>query len=80
MNAELRRIKEAIEGGSKRYERHTAIARADLETAGWDVDYVEVRNGETLAAPSPNDKALVVLAAAWLGKTRLIDNLEIASA
>jgi pantoate--beta-alanine ligase len=79
LNAELRKIKEAIEGGSKRYERQTAIARADLETAGWDVDYVEVRNRETLAAPSPANKELVVLAAAWLGKTRLIDNLEVSA-
>jgi pantoate--beta-alanine ligase len=75
--AELRKIKEAVESGSRRYERHMAMARADLETAGWDVDYVEVRNRSALAAPSPHDKELVVLAAAWLGKTRLIDNVEL---
>jgi pantoate--beta-alanine ligase len=63
--AEIRKIKEAVEGGSRRFDRHMAMARAGLETAGWDVDYVEVRN-----------RASVVLAAAWLGKTRLIDNVE----
>jgi pantoate--beta-alanine ligase len=77
LSVELRKIKEAVEAGSRRYERHTAMARADLETAGWDVDYVEVRNRAALALPSPHDKDLVVLAAAWLGKTRLIDNIEL---
>ena len=76
LNAELRKIKEAIEGGSRRFERHMAMARGDLETAGWDVDYVEVRNRATLAPPGPHDKELVILGAAWLGKTRLIDNVE----
>jgi pantoate--beta-alanine ligase len=40
---------------------------------------VAVRNRATLAPPGPHDKELVVLAAAWLGKTRLIDNLEVAA-
>ena len=77
LNAELRRIKEAVEAGSRRFDRHCAMARADLETAGWEVNYVEVRNRAALAVPAPNDRELVVLAAAWLGKTRLIDNVEI---
>ncbi len=77
LNAELRKVKEALEEGSRRFERHAAMARADLETAGWKVDYVEVRNRATLELPAPHDKELVVLAAARLGKTRLIDNLEI---
>jgi pantoate--beta-alanine ligase len=41
------------------------------------VDYVALRSREGLAAPQPHDRKLVALAAAWLGKTRLIDNLEI---
>jgi pantoate--beta-alanine ligase len=41
------------------------------------VDYVALRAREGLALPQPHDKALVALAAAWVGKTRLIDNLEI---
>jgi pantoate--beta-alanine ligase len=41
------------------------------------VDYVAVRNQSGLAFPGPRDRELVVLGAAWLGKTRLIDNLEI---
>ena len=78
LNAELRKIKDAIEAGSHRFDRHEAMARADLEMAGWKVDYVAVRN-RALAPPAPHDKELVVLAAAALGKTRLIDNIEVAA-
>ncbi len=73
----LRRIKEEIEGGERDFERITERAAADLALAGWRVDYVALRNRSTLAPPKPGDGALVVLGAAWLGNTRLIDNVEI---
>ena len=79
LSAELAKVKQAVEAGSRRFERHDAMARGALETAGWNVDYVEVRNRATLSPPGPHDKDLVVVAAAWLGKTRLIDNLEISA-
>ena len=42
------------------------------------VDYLEVRDAETLKPPQPGtQRPLRVLAAAWLGKTRLIDNVAI---
>jgi pantoate--beta-alanine ligase len=47
-----------------------------LRSAGWLPDYVAVRRQADLQAPKPGD-ALVVLAAARLGSTRLIDNLEV---
>ena len=74
---ELRKIKEAVEGGSPRQDRLASAARARLDRAGWNVEYVEVRNRATLSPAAPHDRERVVLAAAWLGKTRLIDNLEI---
>ena len=77
LNVELRRIKDAVEAGSRQFERLGAAARASLEAAGWTVDYVEVRNRASLAVPAAHDRELVVVAAAWLGKTRLIDNMEI---
>jgi len=52
-------------------------AMALLSKAGWKPDYVEVRRRRDLAAPQPGEDELVVLAAARLGQTRLIDNLEI---
>ncbi len=52
-------------------------ARRKLKSAGFRrIDYVEVRDAETLAEPAPG-RALRVLAAAWLGKTRLIDNVGV---
>jgi len=47
-----------------------------LQDAGWTPDYVEVRRRADLAAPGAQDRERVVLGAARLGATRLIDNLE----
>jgi pantoate--beta-alanine ligase len=77
LDRELMKVKAAIEAGSHRHHRHEEMAFADLTMAGWKVDYIAVRNRSALAAPAPHDKDLVVLGAAWLGKTRLIDNVEI---
>ncbi len=77
LHRELVKIKEAIEAGSRRFHRHEEMAAADLTMAGWEVDYVSLRAQLDLAPPTPHDTRLVVLAAARLGKTRLIDNLEI---
>lgn len=48
----------------------------ELTAAGWTPDYIEVRRRADLALPQPQDNELVVLGAARLGSTRLIDNLE----
>jgi pantoate--beta-alanine ligase len=53
-----------------------AQAMAALRQRGWQPDYLTVRRRQDLQAPQAGD-ALVVLGAAKLGKTRLIDNLEI---
>jgi pantoate--beta-alanine ligase len=47
-----------------------------LVASGWKPDYVEVRRRGDLAPPQAGDRELVALAAARLGETRLIDNLE----
>jgi pantoate--beta-alanine ligase len=54
-------------------------ARAEILAAGFaKVDYVAVRDAETLREPDPaSNRPLRVLAAAWLGKTRLIDNVAV---
>lgn len=64
-------------GGLRDYAAAEAAAAAALAGRGWRVDYVAVRNRSTLAAAGAEDRELVVLAAAHLGATRLIDNLEI---
>ena len=48
-----------------------------LLVAGLRPDYVSVRRQQDLAPPTANDHKLVILAAAWLGRARLIDNLEL---
>jgi pantoate--beta-alanine ligase len=48
-----------------------------LQEAGWQPDYVAVRRRADLAAPDAQERERVVLAAARLGATRLIDNLEL---
>ncbi len=53
-----------------------AQASNALVAAGWRPDYVEVRRRADLGLPGQGDKDLVALAAARLGGTRLIDNLE----
>jgi pantoate--beta-alanine ligase len=53
-----------------------ADAMRELAHAGWQPDYIEVRSREGLAPAKPGDKQLVVLGAARLGTTRLIDNVE----
>jgi pantoate--beta-alanine ligase len=53
-----------------------AQALRELAAKGWNPDYVEVRRRSDLAPPQTGDRELVVLAAARLGGTRLIDNLE----
>ena len=53
-------------------------ASRSLTTLGFKVDYVTARNAGTLAVPvRHSDERLRLLAAAWLGKTRLIDNIEV---
>jgi pantoate--beta-alanine ligase len=64
-------------GGLRDYAAAQATAVAALAGRGWRVDYVAVRQRSTLAAAGAADRELVVLAAAYLGTTRLIDNLEI---
>ena len=51
-------------------------AFASLKTQGWIVDYISIKSALTLSNASSTDSHLVVLAAAKLGNTRLIDNIE----
>lgn len=57
--------------------RATAAARRSLTTLGFRVDYVAARNTKTLALPKEEDEPLRLLAAVWLGTTRLIDNIAV---
>lgn len=56
---------------------HETEAMRALESAGFRPEYVSLRRRADLAMPGPKDHELVILAAAWLGRARLIDNLEL---
>lgn len=56
---------------------HEIQATEQLEKAGFRPEYVSVRRQQDLSPPGADDRKLVILAAAWLGKTRLIDNHEL---
>ena len=50
---------------------------AKLGEAGFRPEYVSIRRAADLAESGPGDTRLRVLAAAWLGPARLIDNIRI---
>lgn len=73
--AALVRCRDALHGGVA-IEAALAAARETLTVAGFVVDYVEARHAETLApVVAMDDGPIRLLAAAWLGATRLIDNI-----
>jgi pantoate--beta-alanine ligase len=74
----LRGMRDAILQGERNIERLQRDAVAHLETRGWAVDYVAVRNQSDLKPAIPSQGDWVILAAARLGNTRLLDNVEVA--
>ena len=66
-----------IRAGRQDYANLEQAASQYLQSQGWVVDYIEVRHAGNLQIAHAGDADVVVLAAARLGKTRLIDNLEI---
>jgi len=73
----LTEIQKSLNSGLGNYALLEEKAVAALVTHGWQVDYVAIRSQSTLLAPLKEEQKLVILAAARLGKTRLIDNLEV---
>jgi len=69
-------VRDRVTAGARAFGALTRGATQALEAAGWQPDYVELRRQRDLAPPTPADRALVILGAARLGSTRLIDNLE----
>ena len=77
----LRGIADAIAAGRRDYANLEAEARSELARHGWQVDYIAVRHGLGLRIPHPeafdHPNLLIVLGAAKLGTTRLIDNVDV---
>ncbi|TGQ31874.1 pantoate--beta-alanine ligase [Mesorhizobium sp. M00.F.Ca.ET.216.01.1.1] len=79
LNAILRRTATALAAGTEEASSTVEAGRALVEGGFQSVDYVAARESLTLG-PWRRDRNGRLLAAAWLGKTRLIDNVEIPSA
>lgn len=73
----LRRAAAEIEAGARDFQRIDQQSMSTLWSRGWQPDYVAVRRQADLRQPTERDRKLVVLAAARLGRTRLIDNIEV---
>jgi pantoate--beta-alanine ligase len=75
--AALSKMKNEIIAGRRDFSAMEIAAMAALTARGWQPDYITVRRRDDLLEPATNDRGLVILAAARLGKTRLIDNVEL---
>lgn len=73
----LQNTAQAIAAGENDLDSLEASAQAMLRAAGFRLDYYSVRRVADLMPPEGGDQELVVLAAAWLGRPRLIDNLVV---
>lgn len=73
----LTKVIEQVRAGVTDYSRLEAEAMNELRSNNWAPDYIALRKQIDLQLPSAHDSGLVVLAAARLGSTRLIDNLEV---
>lgn len=68
-----------ISDGSGNWKQAERDATAQLTELGFRVDYVAVRRAADLREPQPTDRDLRILAAAYFGQVRLIDNVQVNS-
>jgi pantoate--beta-alanine ligase len=71
----LKKIAENMEKGEKNYEKLEKEAINDLKNAGFRPEYLKICDSESLLVPK--EGKLVIIAAVWLGKARLIDNVAV---
>jgi len=69
-------IRKKIETGERDFTHLENKTISHLKETGFKPDYITIRQAQTLEIPSSEDKILIILAAARLGKTRLIDNVR----
>lgn len=73
----LLRIGERLKQGERDWERLENDAAQQLAQSGLRPDYISIRRADNLGPPAIEDRKLVILVAAYLGRARLIDNLLI---
>jgi pantoate--beta-alanine ligase len=77
LHAVLQKLRDEIERGGRDFQGMDRQAMAELSGHGWQPDYVAVRRQADLRPPTDRDRDLVVLGAARIGRTRLLDNVEL---
>ena len=73
----LQELADAIMQGRRDFNKLAEQCKEQLVEQGFKPDYIEIRAAESLMPPGHEEHKLVILAAAFLGKTRLIDNIQI---
>ncbi|RMS76995.1 pantoate--beta-alanine ligase [Pseudomonas savastanoi] len=73
----IRQTADAISAGEQDFDALLTSKKQQLEAAGFRTDYLEIRDATSLRPTTAENRDLVILAAAFLGKTRLIDNLHL---
>ncbi|WP_158772330.1 pantoate--beta-alanine ligase [Paraglaciecola sp. L1A13] len=73
----LQEMRQKIESGRRDFSRITSECCEMLAQAGFSIDYIEIRSADTLLQPGHEETKVVILAAAFLGRTRLIDNIQV---
>lgn len=73
----LQQAATAIEAGDTDFAKLAAKATEALKADGFDPDYFNIANSVSLLPAEPGDTEITILAAARLGRTRLIDNISL---
>ena len=76
----LQQIQQHLADGRRDFPAIIEEARVALTAAGFQPDYLDLRDAHSLQPVTPNCQDIVILAAAYLGTTRLIDNLQVSLA
>ncbi|EHO5628157.1 pantoate--beta-alanine ligase [Salmonella enterica] len=70
-------IAEKLIAGNRELQEIIAIAEQELDEKGFRADDIQIRDADTLQELTETSKRAVILAAAWLGQARLIDNQSV---
>ncbi|HAK4970936.1 TPA: pantoate--beta-alanine ligase [Salmonella enterica] len=70
-------IAEKLIAGNRELQEIIAIAEQELNEKGFRADDIQIRDADTLQELTGTSKRAVILAAAWLGQARLIDNQSV---
>ncbi|AZT38597.1 pantoate--beta-alanine ligase [Salmonella enterica subsp. enterica] len=73
----MNNIAEKLIAGNRELQEIIAIAEQELNEKGFRADDIQIRDADTLQELTETSKRAVILAAAWLGQARLIDNQSV---